>query len=1440
MRPKPTVCLNMIVKNEMANLERCLSSVAPFIDAWVIGDTGSTDGTQDFIRDFFADRGIPGELHEFAFVDFAQARNEALERARSSKLHFDYLLFDDADMELVVEDRDFASKLDAAAYSVLQRAGIAYWNVRLVARKTPSLYKGVTHEFLDVRQGETRNLQGVHFVDHATGSNRPEKFDRDVRLLTAAIAAETDPGMVARYTFYLANTHRDGGRSDEAIAAYRKRAGLGHWQEEVFISLLSVAELGEALEREADEVLAAYQAAADAAPWRAEAWHGAARFCRAQSRFQEGYAFARRGLGIPYPSDSLFVSDWVYDYGLLDELAISAYWAGAYEDSIAACDRLLSEGMLPTDDRARIEENRKFAETARARTPDQPADDPYLALIDVAKAKETSASVDEVLAAYEAAAASSPSRAEALCEASRFCRARGLNNQACAFVERGLQLPRPDAAPGLQLWVYDWGLAQELSIAGYYQAETRARAFAACDRLALSRDVPEAVRVLAQNNRDFYLAPAAELMPSFVTRPVGFEAPTGFQATNPSITRWGDDLVVVQRTVNYTVDLSAPDDSPDRYRTHDGGPVRTRNFLLRLDADLAVSSASEILPPEDLPAPAWPLVQGFEDLRAFAWKDELWGVACVRQLTPEGRCEQVLARVAARDDGASQLTDWRIVTPPGPRRHEKNWMPFVEGSELRFLYLCDPTRVVDEAGGTVRETVPSIDARGFRGGSQLIAFDGGWLALVHETEVHDAQRWYRHRFVWFDHAAELRAISRPFFFRATDIEFAAGLAWRTGGRDLVVSYGVRDAEAWIATVEADDVATILDDVSGPPGRSPTAIVTLADNMSSAQPRTPLTRIPLALCAIFKDEALYIEEWVAFHALQGVEVFVLFDNGSTDDTRAILGRIGARCGPLVSVEVVAWPGDAYEAMQLSAYGEGARRLAGRADWVGFVDIDEFLFASAGTSLPEALAAFGPEVGAEAVGHRIFGSSGQTDYNADLVTARFTRCSGPEHPQSKWFKTLARPERVSGFDSAHSALLTSGEYVMADHGPLDRAGAGWHPGLAARIGPGEISLNHYMVKSREEFGWKQRRFAGKGLEHRYNDDYFREHDSIGDEVERQELAALAATVRALIEVWRRQTDRSPGREGFPPPTPLGRTELERELTDLGFAPLADLAREARLRTWSDDPDARRAQLMQLELNVPLIFLATLALVRGAAERGWEHILFSARDGLLWSRLYDAFRRQQPGLPSGAYFYTSRTTRVRPSADYLAYFDQMRVGRRTVVADLCGTGWSLSRLIERAGAPATDVFLVHQLEAPEVVAGYAEATGLPARVVVEALIRRPPRDGDNDMLEELNRAPHAAVIDVRRVGETFEPVFSPLGYDAEAAALVRAHHQAFAVACRLVESVPAGALVAMAARDPLPAIARVYARFNESLAQALEPLLAHKLREEPEVWAGLAGEP
>lgn len=370
MKSTKALCLNMIVKDEMANLERCLSAAAPFIDCWVIADTGSTDGTQDFIRAFFAARGIPGELHSAPFENFAQARNEALALAKASSLSFDYLLLLDADMELSVQDSSFSAGLSSAAYRVTQRAGVSYSNIRLLRRDAAAGYRGVTHEFLDVHGGETADLDQICILDHETGSSRPAKLKRDLRLLVDALGAESEPVLIARYAFYLANTLRDAGQNEAALRMYLRRVELGGWRQEVFLSLLNAARQKEARDDcSIAEVVRTFRDAALICPGRVEALHGAARFCRTKGLYEEAYGLASRALKIERPFDALFSEDWIYDYGVLDEFAVSSYWTSRFAECSEACDRLLWEGKLPAVELARVQRNRQLAASGSCSKP---------------------------------------------------------------------------------------------------------------------------------------------------------------------------------------------------------------------------------------------------------------------------------------------------------------------------------------------------------------------------------------------------------------------------------------------------------------------------------------------------------------------------------------------------------------------------------------------------------------------------------------------------------------------------------------------------------------------------------------------------------------------------------------------------------------------------------------------------------------------------------------------------------------------------------------------------------------------------------------------------------------------------------------------------------------------------------------------------------------
>lgn len=416
----------------------------------------------------------------------------------------------------------------------------------------------------------------------------------------------------------------------------------------------------------------------------------------------------------------------------------------------------------------------------------------------------------EALAAFE----QRPHRAEPLYDLSRFHRERGRHAASVLFSEPGLDLALPqDDAIDIQEFVYAAGLREEYSISANYARDParKARGHQACNWLALRRGIPAGSRSLARLNLRFYATSAAAIMPSFAPRPVGLTPPGGGRPANPSVARWGDRLVATQRSVHYILDRDG------FYHRDPDAAASPRNYLLQLDDDLEVQTAHPLLPPDDLPLPNYAGVEP-TDLRLFAWRGALWCIGHIREMVQGERwINQILARIDAGAPDACRLTDWRMLRPAGPRAIEKNWMPLVVGDALRFLYLCDPTRVLNDEARLVGETVPTIAADDFRGGTQVIPFDGGWLALIHQVASRDGRaRLYDHRFVWFDRAAILRRVSRQFHFREPGVEFAAGLAWHPDERRLLISYGINDAEAWIAAVEAADVAAVLEDVGDLP------------------------------------------------------------------------------------------------------------------------------------------------------------------------------------------------------------------------------------------------------------------------------------------------------------------------------------------------------------------------------------------------------------------------------------------------------------------------------------------------------------------------------------------------------------------------------------------------------------------------------------------------
>ena len=184
----------------------------------------------------------------------------------------------------------------------------------------------------------------------------------DAELLEEALKdPELGDWFRSRYTFYLAQSYRDGGKQELSLEKYLERAGQGFWQEEVYMSLYSAANLMKNLGHSKEQILQGYMNAYESLPHRAEALHGALMYCRFSGLNHQGYIIGKHAMTILYPEGSLFVEKWIYDYGILDEFSIVAFWSGHYEDSKLACERLLSENKIPDHYVDRVKSNLQYA-----------------------------------------------------------------------------------------------------------------------------------------------------------------------------------------------------------------------------------------------------------------------------------------------------------------------------------------------------------------------------------------------------------------------------------------------------------------------------------------------------------------------------------------------------------------------------------------------------------------------------------------------------------------------------------------------------------------------------------------------------------------------------------------------------------------------------------------------------------------------------------------------------------------------------------------------------------------------------------------------------------------------------------------------------------------------------------------------------------------------
>lgn len=257
---------------------------------------------------------------------------------------------------------------------------------------------------------------------------------------------------------------------------------------------------------------------------------------------------------------------------------------------------------------------------------------------------------------------------------------------------------------------------------------------------------------------------------------------------------------------------------------------------------------------------------------------------------------------------------------------------------------------------------------------------------------------------------------------------------------------------------------------------------------------------IAICAIFRDEAPYLLEWLAFHRMIGVDLFVLYDNGSSDGGADLVrGSSFAR-----NVTLIDWlerPG------QLSAYNHFRVHHAARFAWAAFIDIDEFIIPLAGSSIrPILMRSVYARYAQVLLQWLVFGPSGHERRPEGLVIENYTHRLPETAEASRHVKPIVRPGMLCGIDhTPHTAECS---------GPACNSGGA--EVLSYAIQPTEchevMAVHHYFTKSHEDWQIKRHRGRGDSLE-QYQDRIF--SDVAGEAlIEDTRALRFAPRLRALL--------------------------------------------------------------------------------------------------------------------------------------------------------------------------------------------------------------------------------------------------------------------------------------------------------------------------------------
>lgn len=238
------------------------------------------------------------------------------------------------------------------------------------------------------------------------------------------------------------------------------------------------------------------------------------------------------------------------------------------------------------------------------------------------------------------------------------------------------------------------------------------------------------------------------------------------------------------------------------------------------------------------------------------------------------------------------------------------------------------------------------------------------------------------------------------------------------------------------------------------------LLCLSNQPLSAKHKDQRFKYQLSICAIFQNEARFLDEWIRFHQLVGVEHFWLYNNSSTDDYMEVLR-------PYINAGIV----ELYECpsdddwnhfcfhTQPGVYTNCLNLSRGKSKWVAFIDLDEFIVPVKSKSIPKILEKKFSNCSGVCVNWVMYGTSHIAKIEpGELMIEKLIMRAPLNYSRNRYVKSIVQPMHAKKCNNPHFCLYKPPHFHVNTHGERFEM-------EKCPIYTDVLRINHYWVRDED---------------------------------------------------------------------------------------------------------------------------------------------------------------------------------------------------------------------------------------------------------------------------------------------------------------------------------------------------------------------------------------